>query len=70
MRVVKEIVGKEVLNKNAQIIGKVHEVEVDESTFIITSLIVKKHGFTVTKDEIIVPFEAVEKIGDKILLNE
>ncbi|MDR0911505.1 MAG: PRC-barrel domain-containing protein [Methanobrevibacter sp.] len=70
MRVIKDIIGKEVLSKNAEVLGKVHDVEIDERDFTIITFILKKPGFSVTKEEIIVSFSAVKTIGDKILLDD
>ena len=67
---VKELVGKEVLDSNVKIIGKVHEVVFDEETFEITDLVLKKIGFSeqIRDSENVVPVELVKTIGDKVLL--
>ena len=67
---VKELVGKEVLDSNVKIIGKVHEVIFDEETFEITDLVLKKIGFSeqIRDSENVVPVELVKTIGDKVLL--
>ncbi len=67
---VKELVGKEVLNSEIRIIGKVHEVIFDEKTFEITDLVLKKIGFSeqIRDSENVVPVELVKTIGDKVLL--
>lgn len=67
---VKELVGKEVLNSDIKIIGKVHEVIFDEETFEITDLVLKKIGFSeqIRDSENVVPVELVKTIGDKVLL--
>ncbi|MBU4547720.1 MAG: PRC-barrel domain-containing protein, partial [Euryarchaeota archaeon] len=67
-----EIVGKEVLDNSATIIGKVKDVEMDLETKTIEALILGKGGISeglgISKGETIVPYDMVKKIGDKILL--
>ena len=72
MRIVQEIVGKEVLDSSAVVIGKVKDVEVNFMTNEIEAFIVGKGGISeglgLSKGETIVPYDMVNKIGDKILL--
>mgnify|MGYP001291720616 FL=1 len=72
MRVVEDIIGKEVLDSSAKVIGKVKDIEVDFETRTIEALILGKGGLSeglgLSKGETIVPYEMVKKIGDKILL--
>lgn len=72
MRIVQEIVGKEVLDSSAVVIGKVKDVEVNLMTNEIEAFIVGKGGISeglgLSKGETIVPYDMVSKIGDKILL--
>lgn len=72
MRIVQEIVGKEVLDSSAVVIGKVKDVEVNFMTNGIEAFIVGKGGISeglgLSKGETIVPYDMVSKIGDKILL--
>ncbi|MBM4241370.1 MAG: photosystem reaction center subunit H [Euryarchaeota archaeon] len=72
MRIAEEIIGKEVLDSSAVIVGRVRDVEVNVETKKIEALVVGKGGISeglgLSKGETIVPFEMVKKIGDKILL--
>lgn len=72
MRIVQEIVGKEVLDSSAVVIGKIKDVEMDLETNEIKAFIVGKGGISeglgLSKGETIVPYDMVSKIGDKILL--
>jgi sporulation protein YlmC with PRC-barrel domain len=72
MRLIEEIIGKEVLDSSAIIIGKVKDVEVDFETKTLEAFILGKGGISeglgISKGETIVPYEMVKKIGDKILL--
>ncbi|WP_321211638.1 PRC-barrel domain-containing protein [Methanothermobacter sp. DP] len=72
MRIVEEIIGKEVLDSSATVIGKVKDVEVDVESQTIEALVLGKGGISeglgLSKGETIVPYEMVKKIGDKILL--
>ncbi|MCG2829349.1 PRC-barrel domain-containing protein [Methanothermobacter sp. K4] len=72
MRIVEEIISKEVLDSSATVIGKVKDVEVDIESQTIEALVLGKGGISeglgLSKGETIVPYEMVKKIGDKILL--
>ncbi len=65
-----DVVGKEVLDGDVKVIGKVSEIIFDEDTFEITDLVFKKVGFSeqFRDSENVVPIEFVKTIGDKILL--
>jgi sporulation protein YlmC with PRC-barrel domain len=72
MKIVDEIVGKEVLDSSAMIIGKVKDVEVNMETKEIEAFVINKGGISeglgLSKGEDIVPYDMIKKIGDKILL--
>ncbi len=70
MRIKDELFGKEVLDAEIQIVGKVNDVVFDKDTFEITDLVIKKTGLSeqIKASENIVPIELVKVIGDKILL--
>ncbi|NYB27897.1 MAG: PRC-barrel domain-containing protein [Methanobacteriaceae archaeon] len=72
MRIREEIIGKEVLNGQAEVLGRVKDVEANEETNEIESLILSKGGISeslgLSSNEVIVPIEQVKQIGDKILL--
>lgn len=70
MRIKDELFGKEVLDSDIQIVGKVMDVVFDKDTFEITDLVVKKTGFSeqIKSSEDVVPMELVKVIGDKIIL--
>ncbi len=66
----KEIIGKEVLDGNINIIGRVHEIVFDEDTFEVTDLVIKKVGISeqFRDSENVIPVDLVKTIGDKVLL--
>ena len=70
MRIKDELFGKEVLDAEIQIVGKVTDVIFDKDSFEITDLVIKKTGFSeqIKASENIVPMELVKAMGDKILL--
>ena len=70
MRIIDELFGKEVLDADIQIVGKVSDVVLDKDTYKITDLVLKKTGFSeqIKSSENLVPMELVKVIGDKILL--
>ncbi|MBP3791302.1 MAG: PRC-barrel domain-containing protein [Methanobrevibacter sp.] len=70
MRIREELFGKEVLDAEIQIVGKVHDVILDKDSLEITDLVIKRSGFSeqIKSSEDVVPMELVKVIGDKILL--
>ena len=70
MRIKDELFGKEVLDADIQIVGKVQDVVLDKDTYEITDLVIKKTGFSeqIKASENMEPMELVKAIGDKILL--
>ncbi|RAP43636.1 PRC-barrel domain-containing protein [uncultured Methanosphaera sp.] len=74
MRLLDDIIGKEVLDNSASVMGKVKDIELDTSSNKLESIIVTKGGISesigISKNEIIVPFEMIKRIGDKILLKK
>ena len=72
MRIKEEIIGKEVIDTSGLIIGKVKDVEVDFETQLMENFIIGKGGsfggFGMSKNEIIVPYDSIRVVGDKILL--
>lgn len=74
MKFVKDLIGKEVINTNAIIVGKIHDIEFDPDTQIIESLILKKGSISdtlnISKGENVIPFDLIENIGDKIILKD
>lgn len=75
MRILKDIIKKEVIGPDAKIMGEVIDVEVDEESLEITDLVVKKTGladsFKVsTNGENLVPIEMIDVIGDKLLVEQ
>lgn len=74
MRLLDDIVGKEVLDNKASVMGKVKDIEIDTASNKIESIIVSKGGIGesigISKNEILVPFEMINRIGDKIILKQ
>ena len=70
MRIKDELFGKEVLDAEIQIVGKVSDVLFDKDTFELTDLVIKKTGLSeqIKAIENVIPIELVKVIGDKILL--
>lgn len=70
MRIKDELVGKEVIDADIQIAGKVIDAVFDKDSYEITDLVIKKTGFSeqLKSSENLVPMEIVKVIGDKILL--
>lgn len=74
MRITKELIGKEVLNKDVLLIGKIVDVEFDIDDYTIESLIVSKGGIqetlNISKSEDVIPIDMISRIGDKIILKD
>jgi sporulation protein YlmC with PRC-barrel domain len=74
MRIIEEIIGKEVLDNSAMIIGRIKDVEVDAETNKMEAFIISKGGISeslgLSGNEIVIPFTRVKQIGDKILLED
>ena len=74
MKIIENIVGKEVVNTDAVLIGKVSDVEFNDVTKEVESLILKIGGISetlnISKSEDIIPYDMISKIGDKILLKD
>ncbi len=72
MRIKDEFFGKEVLDADINIVGKVSDVIFDKNSYEITDIVLKKTGFSeqLKSSENIVPIEMVKVIGDKILLKD
>ncbi len=71
MRIINDIINKEVVNGEAMTIGKVVDIEIDTAANAIESLIiVKNKGRRKSSKEIKIPFEEVSRIGDMILIRK
>jgi len=72
LRIMEEIIGKEVLDSSAMIIGRVKDVEINAETNEMEAFIVSKGGISeslgLSGNEILIPFGRIKEIGDKILL--
>ena len=72
MRLVKEFIGKEVLSAEVEILGKVSDIDLDVDSNQIESLIVSGSGIQntlkISNGELVIPFDTVDKIGDKVVL--
>ncbi len=69
-----EIIGKEVLDSSAMIIGRVKDVEVNAETNEMEAFVLSKGGISeslgLSGNEILIPFGRIKEIGDKILLED
>lgn len=71
MRIIENLIKKEVLNHEIKVMGKVNDVAIDEDTLEMTDLIVKKTGLTESiksNSENVIPIDMIKTIGDKIIL--
>ncbi len=75
MRIAKELIGKEVMNSEASLVGKVIDIDLEfvDNEVNGLSLIVSKKGIQETlnikKGELVIPWDFVKKIGDKLILD-
>lgn len=75
MRILRDIIKKEVIGSDAKLMGKVTDVVVDDETYEITDLVVKRTGLSdsfkaSTNGENLVPIEMIDVIGDKLLIEQ
>lgn len=74
MRIMEEIIGKEILDGSALILGRVKDIEVNAETNEMEAFIVRKGGISeslgLSRNELIIPFGRIKQIGDKILLED
>lgn len=72
LRIMEEVIGKELLDSSAMIIGRVKDVEVNTLTNEIEALVISKGGISeslgLSGNEIFIPIGRIKEIGDKILL--
>ena len=72
LRIMEEVIGKELLDSSANIIGRVKDIEVNATTNKIEALVLSKGGISeslgLSGNEILIPIDRVKEIGDKILL--
>lgn len=74
MRVSKELIGKEVLNYDVSLAGKVVDVDINLENGKELSLIVANKGIqeslNIKKGELVIPWDLIARIGEKIILKE
>jgi len=65
----KQLFGITVLDKKVKTVGKVNDVDIDVESGKVTSLIISLQKGILSNDFVEVDFEAIETLGDYILLN-
>ncbi len=74
MRLLNDIIGKEIVDGSGNVIGKVKDIEIDPSSKILDSIIITKSEsrkkLMSTNEEEKIPFEMINRIGDKIMLKK
>lgn len=74
MRLLNDIIGKEIVDGSGNVIGKVKDIEIDPSLKILDSIIITKSEsrkkIMSTNEEEKIPFEMINRIGDKIMLKK
>ncbi|MBE6488678.1 MAG: photosystem reaction center subunit H [Methanosphaera stadtmanae] len=74
MRILDDIISKEILDNTGNIIGKIKDIEIDTASNCIESLIITEGGFDKKlgrkQEEIIIPFEMIGSIGDKVIIKK
>ena len=67
---IKEFIGSTVLDKNANEVGKVENVDFDTTTGKIETVTLSLQKNIFTKDELEINFDDIETIGAYIILNK
>ncbi len=72
MRIKQEMIGKEVVDVNAMVVGNVKDVEANFENNTLEAFIVGKSGILESlgssKNDLIIPLNMVMAIGDKIIV--
>ena len=70
----KDLIGKEVLDTDINVIGKIIDVDFDIETFEVENIVVQRGNiqekFSIKKTEDLIPVEFIHSIGDKVLLKD
>jgi sporulation protein YlmC with PRC-barrel domain/uncharacterized protein YbjQ (UPF0145 family) len=73
-KVVRQIIGKEVIDSSGMVVGKVKDIEVNWDNSEIESIVLGKSSISeslgLSKKEFVIPYEEVEQFGDKILIKK
>ena len=67
---IKEFIGSTVLDKNANVVGKVDNVDFDKETGKIETITLTLQKNIFSKDELEIAFDDIETIGTYIILNK
>lgn len=67
---IKEFIGSTVLDKNANVVGKVDNVDFDTETGKIDSITLTLQKNIFSRDELEISFEDIETIGAYVILNK
>ncbi|MDR3291869.1 MAG: PRC-barrel domain-containing protein [Methanobrevibacter sp.] len=66
---IKGLLGMNVVDTSAKVIGEVEDVDFDQSTGKIQELIVSHKKNIISNKEIIISYNDIENLGDYVLLN-
>ena len=67
---IKEFVGSTVLDKNANVVGKIENVDFDTETGKIESIFVTLQKNLFSRDELAINYEDIATIGAYVILNK
>ena len=67
---IKEFIGSTVLDKNANVVGKVDNVDFDTETGKIETIALTLQKNIFTRDELEINFDDIETIGAYVILNK
>ncbi|KZX14595.1 PRC-barrel domain-containing protein [Methanobrevibacter filiformis] len=65
---IKHILGMQVVDRDARILGKVSDLDFDDEEGIINNIVISHKTGVISKDDIVINFNDIESIGDYILL--
>ncbi len=67
---IKEFIGSTVLDKNANVVGKVENVDFNTETGKIETINLTLHKNIISKDELEISFDDIATIGAYVILNK
>jgi sporulation protein YlmC with PRC-barrel domain len=65
---IKKLLGMNVIDTNAKVLGKVDDVDFDDSTGEIHDIIILHKSNIISNKEVVIPYNQIESIGDYVLL--
>ncbi len=74
IKIIERVVGREVVDESAMVVGKVNDVELNLDERKIEGILLSKKGASknlgLSKEELFIPYEDVEQFGDRLIIRK